>query len=521
MLAIAGIIVVAAPVLLLMVFGATTLLRIPLSERSMARFTEASTVFGLVSAIFILGVMLATNERNISVVLGDWVRIPEGHMIEKKSESGLTPSSGDLAPVHADPADQDSLAKKEPGHSQATSADHADSLSPHVDAANTGESHANHFHFTLKFVFDRLSVPFVIMTFVLCGVIAAFASRYLHRDEGFHRFFVFYSFFQLGMIHSSVAGTIETLFFGWELVGLSSALLVAFFHDRPAPVANGQRVWTVYRIADAAFLVAALTLHHLSGSGDFDGIAGQGDWPNGTAVLSQGDALLVGCLLLFAAAGKSALVPFSGWLPRAMEGPTPSSAVFYGALSVHLGAFLLLRVSPLLDESLTLRILVVGLGLITMIFATMAARVQTDIKSSLAFSSLIQVSIIVMEIGFGLRYIPLIHIIGHACLRTLQLIRAPSLLRDYNSMINAIGAYLPEGQASRRVSPTLRSRLYRFAFDRGNLDSMLDEYIVRPFVMVFEWSDRMERRWTTWLSGESVRSIEQTNSSTESSLTDP
>lgn len=464
MLYIAGIIVVAAPVLLLAMFGVTTLFRIRLSERNMARFTEASTVFGLISALFILGIMLASNERNVSVDLGDWVRIP--------------------AHEHQD---------------------------QHNDVPEDRKVHENHFHFTLKFVFDRLSVPFVIMTFVLCGVIAAFASRYLHRDEGFHRFFMFFSLFQLGMILSSVAGTIETLFFGWELVGLSSALLVAFFHDRPGPVANGQRVWAVYRIADAAFLIAALTLHHLSGSGDFDGIAGQGDWPLGKSVLAEQDALLVGGLLLFAAAGKSALVPFSGWLPRAMEGPTPSSAVFYGALSVHLGAFLLLRVSPLLDESLTLRIMVVALGLITMVFATMTARVQTDIKSSLAFSSLIQVSIIVVEIGLGFRYVALIHIIGHACLRTLQLIRAPSLLRDYNSMINAIGAYLPEPAASERVSPTLQSRLYRFAFDRGNLDSMLDDYIVRPFVQVFRWSDRMERRWTDWLSGSVVARRENEN----------
>ena len=515
MLTIAGIIVVAAPLLLLSVFGVTTLFRIPLTERNMARFTEASTVLGLISALFILAVMLATNERNVSVVMGDWVRISGSHAhdLAKQAPSEHGPSE------HKEKSADDSGALKGVSDNKSLENNGTDSkASDHVasgedasgdqathSAAASAESHANHFHFRLKFLFDRLSVPFVIMTFVLCGVIAAFASRYLHRDEGFHRFFIYFSFFQLGMILSSVAGTIETLFFGWELVGLSSALLVAFFHDRPAPVANGLRVWTVYRIADAAFLVAALTLHHLSGSGDFDGIAGQGMWPEGKATVSEGSALFVGCLLLFAAAGKSALVPFSGWLPRAMEGPTPSSAVFYGALSVHLGAFLLLRVSPLLDESLTLRILVVSLGVITMIYATLAARVQTDIKSSLAFSSLIQVSIIVVEIGFGLRYIALIHIIGHACLRTLQLIRAPSLLRDYNSMINAIGAYLPENlPPAGRISPTMQSRLYRFAFDRGNLDSMLDEWIVSPFVNIFKWSDRMERRWTSWLSGASA-----------------
>ncbi len=117
-----------------------------------------------------------------------------------------------------------------------------------------------------------------------------------------------------------------------------------------------------------------------------------------------------------------------------MEGPTPSSAIFYGALSVHLGAFLLLRVSPILEQSLLLSAAVVVIGLVSAIFAALAARVQTDIKSALAFASLTQVGIIVAEIGLGLRYIALIHIIGHACLRTLQLLRAPTLLHDYHTL---------------------------------------------------------------------------------------
>ncbi len=139
---------------------------------------------------------------------------------------------------------------------------------------------AEHFHFHVKFIFDRLSVPFVILTFVLCGTIGAFTSRYLHRDKGFNRFCVFFAFFTLGMVVSSLAGTIEVLFLGWELVGLSSALLVAFFQLRLNPVRNGLRVWSVYRIADAAFLIAALTMHHLTGGGDFTGLMGTEAWPD-------------------------------------------------------------------------------------------------------------------------------------------------------------------------------------------------------------------------------------------------
>jgi NAD(P)H-quinone oxidoreductase subunit 5 len=125
------------------------------------------------------------------------------------------------------------------------------------------------YHFSIKFVFDRLSVPFVILSFVLCGTIGAFATRYMHKERGFNRFFVFYSMFVAGMVMTSLAGTIETLFAGWELVGLSSALLVAFFHERPSPCRNGLRVWTVYRVSDAALLMAALAMHHLRGEGDF------------------------------------------------------------------------------------------------------------------------------------------------------------------------------------------------------------------------------------------------------------
>jgi NAD(P)H-quinone oxidoreductase subunit 5 len=360
-----------------------------------------------------------------------------------------------------------------------------------------------HFHFHLRLVFDRLSVPFAILSFVLIGTIGAFANRYLHREPGYNRFFQLYAVFLLGMIVASLAGTIETLFLGWELVGLSSALLVAYFQERPTPVMNGQRVWSVYRVADACFLIAAVALHHLTGGGDFAALTGKGAWPDGVATLTSNEALFVGLLLLVAAAGKSALVPFSGWLPRAMEGPTPSSAVFYGALSVHLGAFLLLRVSPILDSSLWLCAAVVVLGLGTALFAAVATRVQTDVKSMLAFASLTQVGLITAEIGAGLRYIALVHIIGHACLRTLQLLRAPTFLHDSRTLENAIGGDLPHRSdfADHWIPQRIRLDLYRLALERGFLDAAIDEYIVRPFVRVFRWCDAMERHWTDLLSG--------------------
>ena len=436
-----GCCVVACPAALLAVLGIPSLIHRPLSEKAISRVTECAVVAGLLAAIGVLVLMLHSGQREVVLSLGNLLSLPQ-----------------------------------------------------------------EHFHFTFKFVFDRLSVPLVILSFVLCGTTGAFANQYLHRDAGYRRFFLFFALFLLGMVTTSLAGTIETLFTGWELVGLSSALLVAFFHERVNPVRNGLQVWTVYRVADAAFLIATIALHHLTGGGDFLRLTGAGTWPDGVAALTSGQALFIGLLLLTAVAGKSALIPFSGWLPRAMEGPTPSSAVFYGALSVHLGAFLLLRVSPILNLSTTLCVCVVVLGASSAMLGAVAGRVQTDVKSALAFASLTQVGIIVAEIGLGFRYLALVHMIGHACLRTLQLLRAPTLLRDYHVLENAIGQRLENKPTVwRRILPEqIRSRIYRLALERGFLDVILGDYVVQPFLRSFRWSDRMERRWTDYLSGHSA-----------------
>ncbi len=361
------------------------------------------------------------------------------------------------------------------------------------------------FHFRFKLIFDRLSIPFVILTFALCGTIGAFGERYLHRDAGYQRFFMFYSLFMMGMVLTASAGTIETLFAGWEFVGLASAFLVAFFQDRAMPVRNGLHVWTVYRISDAALLIAAVALHNLTSEGDFDQLLSVDSWPDGHVhgQITSSQAFLVGGLLLIAAAGKSGLIPFSGWLPRAMEGPTPSSAVFYGALSIHLGAFLLMRFSPLLEMSPTLQLLTVLLGLSTALYASLAGRVQTDVKCALTFASLTQVGLIVAEIGLGWHYVPLVHLIGHICLRTLQFLRAPSVLLDSSVLENAVGRRLTwqEDQWIAWLPEIWQRRLYAYGLERGSWDAWMQRLAVAPFMRLFQGCDRWERRWTNWLNG--------------------
>lgn len=440
MMDILGYIVVLCPIFTLITLGMAGLLHFPLSEKFVDRWTKVNVTMGLAASIAILFAML-WNQTGIHVLnIGNFVAIDE-----------------------------------------------------------------EHFHFHIQFVFDRLSIPMVIMSFVLVGVIGSFANVYLQGDAGYYRFFVCFSMFLVGLLFAFLAGTIETLFLGWELVGLSSALLIAYFHERTAPVQNGLRVWAFYRVADAAFLAAAITMHHLTGEGDFAKLTGDMPWPEGTSqLLDPWSSFFVGLLLLVAAAGKSGLIPFSGWLPRAMEGPTPSSAVFYGALSIHLGAYLLLRVSPILSASIPLRICVVLLGGATAIFAAATARVQTDVKSALAYSSVCQVGIIVVEIGLGWWYLALIHMIGHAFLRSLQLLRAPTLLRDYRTMENAIGGRLVQGPfwASSTQAGDSQNRWYRFMLERGYMDSIIDLLTVRPFCRLFRFFERMEDRWMRFLSGD-------------------
>lgn len=359
------------------------------------------------------------------------------------------------------------------------------------------------YRFTVDFILDRLSVPFALFSQALIGVVGAFANRYIHKERGFNRFFTLLALFATGMNLIILAGSIEIAFAGWELVGLSSAMLIAFFHDRPLAVENGFRALVVYRVCDAGFLVAAVLIRHWAGSGDFIHLFGDVAWPGGDAPLDGTRATMVMLLVVVAVMGKCAQVPFSSWLPRAMEGPTPSSAIFYGALSVHAGVYLLLRFAPLLSATHLAAVLLAAVALVTAVVATMVGRAQTDIKSSLAFASLTQVSIILVEVAAGLYWLAIAHTVGHMCVRSLQFLRAPSLLHDAHNLENAMGGHLAStGEHYRRMlAKPVQRNLYRFALERAHLDAALDTFVVRPFVGLFGALDRVERRIAEWLDG--------------------
>ena len=341
------------------------------------------------------------------------------------------------------------------------------------------------YRFPLVLLADRLSLPLLCMTVVLSGLIGQFSATYLHRERGFLRFFLLLHLFAFGSLLAFAAGSFDLLVGGWEMVGITSVLLIAFFQQREAPVENALRVFAVYRACDIGLLVGVFAMHNWAGTSSFAG---------GLPALTGTRATVVCLLLLLAAAGKAAQVPFSGWLPRAMEGPTPSSAIFYGAISIHAGAYLLLRVQPMLAQSFFASAIVVAIGVATAIHGTMSGRASADAKTSLAYASLTQVGVVFVEIGLGWRTIAVIHILGHATVRTLQFLRSPSMLHDYHMMHSAIGGELsPTGKYLESLFPErVQLWLYRWSLDRGHLDNILDRFAIHPLMRLSKFFARLD-----------------------------
>lgn len=342
------------------------------------------------------------------------------------------------------------------------------------------------YHFPLVLMVDRLSISFLALASVLSGLVGQFSATYLHRESGFLRFFLLLHLFAFGSLLTFAAGSFDLLAAGWEIVGITSVLLIGFFHQRHAPVENGLYVFGIYRACDIGLLAGIVALHHWAGTASF---------ADGFPTLTSAQAVIV-CLLLFlAAAGKAAQVPFSGWLPRAMEGPTPSSAIFYGAISIHAGAYLLLRAQPLLARSMLASTLVILIGAATAIHGTIVGRASADAKTSLAYATLTQVGIIFIEIGMGWRWLAVAHILGNATVRTMQYLRAPSMLHDYHQMHSAVGGQFSATTThiEEMLPQGIQLWLYRWALDRGHLDTILERWVIAPLLHISAYISGRDR----------------------------
>jgi NADH:ubiquinone oxidoreductase subunit 5 (subunit L)/multisubunit Na+/H+ antiporter MnhA subunit len=332
---------------------------------------------------------------------------------------------------------------------------------------------SQHYTFSLDFYFDRLSAVFMGMTAIMTTLIFIFSKYYMHREPGFKRFYSTVLLFFIGLSLIILGGNFDVLLLGWELIGISSVLLIAFYRDRYLPARNALKVFSAYRIADAFLLAAIWYAHHIfDKSVNFSALSG--------IVAGHGSQLgLLGLLLFIAALIKSAQFPFSYWLPRAMEGPTTSSAIFYGALSVHMGLFLLLRTYPLWQGVTWLRVAIAVLGLVTAIVASSIARVQSSIKTQIAYASITQIGIMFIEVAAGLQWLVLIHFVSNASLRTYQLLISPSVVSYL--VHDQFFYFVPPAQ---RIKNTLfgklRATFYILSIKEWNMNTAVSHYIWKP-----------------------------------------
>lgn len=336
--------------------------------------------------------------------------------------------------------------------------------------------------FYIDFFFDRTTATFLIMGSFLTSLVTVYSRYYLHRESGYKRFFNTLLLFFFGYNLVIFSGNLETLFTGWEVLGISSFLLIAFYRDRYLPVKNALKVFSIYRLGDIGIILAMWLSHHM-----FHENTAFIDWSSEHLqhLLHEHEstAIILSIFLVVAAAAKSAQLPFSSWLPRAMEGPTPSSAIFYGSLSVHMGAFILIRTYDIWSHLMSIKILIIVLGAITCFVATGIARVQTSVKSQIAYSSVAQIGIIFCEIALGWNTLALIHIAGNAFLRSYQLLTSPSvvtyLMKDmfynFNPKKNNI-----EG----RVSKKLEYTFYVLGTREFTINTFLYSYLWNPMKWV-------------------------------------
>lgn len=341
----------------------------------------------------------------------------------------------------------------------------------------------------VAFLVDDVSVAFSALAALLTAVTARFSRTYLHRERGFARFFVLLALFGAGAQLVAFAGAFDLFFAGWELLGVSSMLFIGFFFERGEPVRSALRAFATYRLCDVGFFVAVIATHELFGTTRLSVLSAAGSIP-------AWQRSIVAALFLVAALGKSAQLPFSTWLPRAMEGPTPTSALFYGGVSIHAGLYLLLRVWPLLDTAPVVEVAGVVVGILTALYGTALARVQTDAKGALAHATLAQTGLILAEIAAGLTTLALCHLVGHALLRVWQYLRAPNTLHDAH--VRGHGPHAPAWW-ERALGPRGERWLYGNALHRFRLDDRLDA-AVAPVVGLARALDRLDEALRARLS---------------------
>ncbi|GAA0737738.1 NADH-quinone oxidoreductase subunit L [Dactylosporangium roseum] len=288
------------------------------------------------------------------------------------------------------------------------------------------------FHVDMGLLFDPLSAMFVLLITGVGSLIHLYAVGYMAHDPGRRKFFAYFNLFIAAMLLLVLGNNYVMLYFGWEGVGLASYLLISFWYLRPSAATAGKKAFLMNRVGDAGFAIAIFMMFAYLGTVNYDEVF------NNVHNLSSGVVLAMALLLLLGATGKSGQFPLQAWLPDAMEGPTPVSALIHAATMVTGGVYLIARSHAIFDLNETAQLIVVAVGALTLLMGCIIGAAKDDIKRVLAWSTVSQIGYMFLGVGLGggAYALALIHLLAHGFFKANMFLGAGSVMHGMNDQVN-------------------------------------------------------------------------------------
>ncbi len=284
------------------------------------------------------------------------------------------------------------------------------------------------FSVSIAFLFDPLSCVMALVVTWVSFLIHVYSIGYMHGDRSYSRYFTYLNSFVFFMLVLVLGNNFPLLFVGWEGVGLASYLLIGFWYEDYEKARAGKKAFIVNRIGDFGFIIGIFLIFYVFGSTDFSEVFSKALDPAFTEAVPAALITVIALLLFVGAVGKSAQFPLYVWLPDAMAGPTPVSALIHAATMVTAGAYMMARCSAFYTQSLTAQMVVVSIAAFTALFAASMAITQNDIKKVLAYSTISQLGYMFMAIGVGAYAAGLFHLVTHAFFKALLFLGAGSVI---------------------------------------------------------------------------------------------
>ncbi len=285
---------------------------------------------------------------------------------------------------------------------------------------------------SVGFLVDPLTAVMLIVVTSVSSLVHIYSVGYMKGEDGYYRFFAYLSLFTFSMLMLVLGNNFLQLFFGWEAVGLSSYLLIGFYYEKRSAADAGKKAFIVNRFGDFGFILGLFLIFTQFGSLHYQEVFSQAGSLDGQMISLFGNqvslATVIALLLFCGAIGKSAQIPLHVWLPDAMEGPTPVSALIHAATMVTAGVFLVARCNPIFELSHVALNLITVLGAITALFAATIALVQTDIKRVVAYSTVSQLAMMFIGCGVGAYSAGIFHLFTHAFFKALLFLGCGSVI---------------------------------------------------------------------------------------------